>query len=75
MAIPLIPNSLIASAVYCEQDGKYLQRGPIFAEMNFCQNLMGAINSFLTYGHLCVLKPWLKVPAGHLENHGNFLKP
>ena len=68
MAIPLIPNSLIASAVYCEQDGKYLQRGPRFAEMNFCQNLMSVINSFLTDGHLCVLQPWLKVLADHLDN-------
>jgi hypothetical protein len=34
--------------VYCEHDGKYLQRGAIFEEIKICQNLIGAIKIFFT---------------------------
>ena len=31
--------------VYCEQEGKYLQRGEICEEIFLCQNFIGAIST------------------------------
>jgi hypothetical protein len=70
MAPPFEPYSRIASMVYCEQEGKYLQRGVIFAEMKICQNLIGAIKIFL------IAVPqfsWLPWKVGLTDHHGNYL--
>jgi hypothetical protein len=49
------PSQFLLTQTDCEQDGKYLQRGAILAEINLCQNLIGATSSFLTDGHQHVL--------------------
>ena len=68
MAAPFNPYSRIASMVYCEQEGKYLQRGAIFAEIKICQNLIGAINIFFTAAPQL---SWLALRSVSPDRHGS----